>query len=75
MVLLLAVDLAYPEPLLASVSETHVVTCLSTILITSVAVMGQLYHVEKRIRFIEPDALLVIVLVLGSLTMVYFLGS
>ncbi len=48
MVLLLAVDLAYPEPLLASVSATHAVTSLSTILITCVAVMGQLYHAERR---------------------------
>lgn len=74
MVLLLAVDVAYPEPLLASVSTVHVITCLATILATSVAVMGQLYHAEKRIRFVEPDAALVIALVLASLTMIYFLG-
>ncbi len=73
MVLLLVLDAAYPEPLLASVSLTHALTSLSTILVTCVAVMGQLYHVERRIHFIEPDALLVITLVLGSLTMLYFL--
>lgn len=35
--------------------------------------MGQLYQVESRIRFLEPDALLVIVLVFCSLGMVYLL--
>ena len=41
--------------------------------IMSVALMGQFYfyYVESCIRFLEPDALLVIVLVFCSLGMVY----
>jgi cation:H+ antiporter len=73
MVLLLPLDLFFPGSLLAVISPTHAVTCLATILITSVALMGQLYQVESRIRFLEPDALLVIALVLGSLGLVYML--
>jgi cation:H+ antiporter len=73
MVLLVPLDLAYPGSLLATVSRTHAVTCLCTVLITSIVLMGQLYQVEKRIRFVEPDALLVIVLVVGSLTLIYCL--
>ena len=73
MVLLLPLDLFCPGSLLAVVSPTHAVTCLATILITSVALMGQLYQVESRIRFLEPDAWLVILLVIGSLGLVYLL--
>ncbi len=59
--------------LLAVVSPTHAVTCLAVILITSIALMGQLYQVESRIRFLEPDAWLVILLVIGSLALVFLL--
>ncbi len=73
MVLLLPLDLFTPDSLLATVSQTHAVTCICTVLITSVTVMGQLYQMERRIRFLEPDALLVILLVLASLALIYFL--
>lgn len=33
--------------------------------------MGQLYHVERRIWFIEPDALLVILIISGCLWLIY----
>jgi cation:H+ antiporter len=73
MVLLLPLDLVAPGSLLAVVSETHAITCLCTVLITSIALMGQLYHAERRIHFLEPDALLVILLVFGSLALIYLL--
>jgi cation:H+ antiporter len=73
MVLLVPLDLAQPGSLLASVSQTHAVTCLAVVLVTAVAVMGQLYHAEKRIRFLEPDAILIILLILGSLAVIYHL--
>jgi hypothetical protein len=38
------------------------------------AIVGQLYHVERRRKLIEPDALLVIALVLVALAMVYYQG-
>jgi hypothetical protein len=39
---------------------------------TAIAVLGQLYKVEKRARFLEPDAALVIAVVLGSLALIYY---
>jgi hypothetical protein len=42
-------------------------------LVTSVAVAGLLYRPEKRFWIIEPDAALVILLVLASLGLVYYM--
>jgi hypothetical protein len=58
---------------LAAVSPNHALTALATVVVTSVAIMGQLYQVEKRIRFLEPDAVLVIVLVVAALVALYYL--
>ncbi|MBP90016.1 MAG: hypothetical protein CMJ64_25465 [Planctomycetaceae bacterium] len=71
MLLLLPLDLAFPGALLASVSTTHALTCFAVILITAIVLLGQLYRVEQRTFFIEPDAVLVITLVFGTLWMVY----
>ena len=71
MLLLLPLDLAFPGALLASVSTTHALTCFAVILITAIVILGQLYRVEQRTLFIEPDAGLVIALVIGALWMVY----
>jgi cation:H+ antiporter len=74
MILLVPLDLAHPGALLAAVSQTHILTALAVIMATAVAVLGQLYKVERRIRFIEPDAALVIAIILGSLALIYFMG-
>jgi cation:H+ antiporter len=71
MILLAPLDLAHPGPLLASVSASHAITCIAAILATQVAVMGQLYQAEQRTRLIEPDALLVILIVLAALALIY----
>ena len=60
MILLVPLDIASSGSLMAGVSQTHALTAFATILVTAVAVMGQLYHVEKRKRFVEPDAVTVI---------------
>jgi len=54
MLLLLPLDCLDSRPLLAFVSPLHVVSCLAGILATLVAIVGQLYRVESRVRFIEP---------------------
>ena len=36
--------------------------------------MGQLYHAQQRISFIEPDAMLIILLVLAAFGLIYYLG-
>ncbi len=74
MVLLVPLDAVYRDgSLLAAASPNHVLTCLATILVTSVAVAGQLYQVERRAKLIEPDALLVIVLICGALGLLYWI--
>ncbi len=72
MVLLLPLDLAYPGQLFADVSVTHALTALATIVVTAVVVMGQLYQAERRVRLVEPDGWLIVLLVMGSLAMVFF---
>lgn len=62
LLILVAVDIASPLPLFSSLENMHAVTAIGIILTTSVATMGILYHVEKRIWFGEPDAFLVILM-------------
>ncbi|MBT4865036.1 MAG: sodium:calcium antiporter [Planctomycetaceae bacterium] len=73
-VTLVAVDLFYPAPLLAAanISATHALTAAAVILVTAVVAMGLLYRAEKRYWIVEPDALLVILLIVGSFCLVYF---
>lgn len=73
MAILFPLDLFHKGPLLASVSQTHVFTAICTILVTAVVVLGQLYRVEKKKPFLEPDALLAILLIIASLFGVYLL--
>ena len=65
------VDVASPTPILAAASSVHLVTDVAVIIVTAVAVIGLLYRAEKRYFLIEPDAFLVILLVLGALYLVY----
>lgn len=71
MSLFLPLDIAQPGSLLASAHPAHLVTCLTVIIVTSIAIIGQLYRVDRRIHFIEPSAILVAALVIGSLALVY----
>lgn len=68
---LIGIDLFYGQPLLGSVSETHAVTAVAVIIVTAVLIMGLLYRAEKRYWIIEPDAGLVILLVLGAFGVLY----
>jgi cation:H+ antiporter len=73
MLLLLPLDLITSAPLLAMVSQRHAVTCVASILATQVVVLGQLYQVERRTRFLDPDAWLVVAIVLAALALIYYL--
>ena len=75
MILFLPLDAAHPGSLFADISQSHAVTSLAVILATTVAVLGQLYHVEKRRRVVEPDALLMLLILGGALFLVYRLSS
>jgi cation:H+ antiporter len=71
MAMLLPIDLAYPGHLFADVSSTHAITALAAIIVTAIVVMGQLYQAERRVRLVEPDGWLIVVLVIASLAMVF----
>ena len=71
MVLFFPLDLAYPGQLFADVSTTHALTALMVIVVTAIVIMGQLYQSQRRVRLVEPDGWLIVVLVIGSLVMVF----
>ena len=71
LVILGIVDLATPVSIYAVASAAHLVTAVSVIVVSAVALLGLLYRAEKRYWLVEPDALLVILLVLGALLLVY----
>ncbi len=72
MIILVPLDVVAGGGLLAEVSRTHLYTALCVIVVTGVVILGQLHRVERRKSFLEPDALLALVLILGSLTGLYF---
>lgn len=75
MTILAVLDVFHPNALLASVSMAHLVSANAAILATSVTIMGQLYQAERRRLLIEPDAMLVIVIVVVSLWLTYSVGG
>ncbi len=72
MILLVPLDMYYTGSLLSKVSQTHAFTALATITTTSIAAMGQLYQVEKRLKIIEPDALAIIVITIVFLFLLFW---
>jgi hypothetical protein len=45
---------------------------MAVVLATQVAIIGQIYQKESRTRLIEPDAWLVILIVVGALALIYY---
>jgi cation:H+ antiporter len=72
--LLLPLELAAPGNLLVDASPIHVVSVFAAILATSTVLIGQLYQSNRRIPIIEPDAWLVIVVVVGALALLHQLA-
>lgn len=73
MLLFVPLDIVHPGALMASVSSSHGITCLASILASQTAIIGQLYHLEGRTRFLDPDAWLVIGIVVGGLALVFYM--
>lgn len=71
LLILVAVDVCYPEPLFSSLASVHAIAALGIIVTTTVATMGLLYRVEKRILLLEPDAVSVILLALVFFYLLY----
>jgi cation:H+ antiporter len=74
MVLLLPLDVAFDGSLLAAASPSHAYTAVCVILVTTVVILSQLYPVERKKPFLEPDALLAITLIIASFTGLYLIG-
>lgn len=74
MLLLVPLDLAFPGVLFTAVSPVHAVSVLTVVVATSVVIMGQIYKSESRVRFLEPDAWIVVGLIVGALWLVYAMG-
>jgi cation:H+ antiporter len=74
MVILAVLDIASPHPVLAIVSDTHTITAAFVIITTGAALLCMLYRAEKRWWVIEPDAMLVALLVIIALFLVYLRG-
>jgi cation:H+ antiporter len=74
MILFLPLDACHAGPLFATVSSAHAVTALAVIVATAIAVLGQLYHGERRIPMVEPDAMLMLLVILGGLLLVFRLS-
>ena len=72
MLLLVPLDAIQKGPLMSLVSSGHCITCLTVICASQIAIIGQLYHVESRRRFLDPDAWLVIAFAIGGLSLVYY---
>lgn len=74
MLIVAVIDLADPGSLLGSVGPIHAITAGAGILVTAVVMLGLLSRAEKRYWLIEPDAITVILLIVGSLYLVYLKG-
>lgn len=74
MLLFLPLDLAHPGALFAATSPAHSVSAFAVIVASAVVLMGQLYHVESRRRLLEPDAVMVILVVAAALAVIYCAG-
>lgn len=73
MLAVVVLDGVYGGGLLSAVSQAHVYSALCVIVVTAVVILGQLYRVERKKPFLEPDALLALFLIFASLTGLYFM--
>lgn len=73
LLILIALDLVYDKPLFSSLSSVHAIAALGIIVTTTVATMGLLYRVEKRLWFLEPDAMAVVISALLFFYLLYVL--
>jgi len=72
LLIILPIDLCYGGGILAAVESTHALTAAAIVIATAITVLGMLYRAEKRYLLMEPDAALVIAVVLGAYALLYF---
>lgn len=71
LLILVAVDCCSDKPVFASLSPINAVAALGIVVTTTIATMGVLYRVEKRIWFLEPDAIGVILVALAFFYLIF----
>lgn len=73
LLILVALDLVCEEPLFSSLSSVHAIAALGIIVTTTIATMGLLYRVEKRLWYLEPDAIGVLLSAIAFFYLLYVL--
>ena len=73
LLILVALDVVHDQPLYDSLSPVHAIAALGIIVTTTIATMGLLYRVEKRLWFLEPDAVAVVCSALVFFYLLYVL--
>ncbi|MBX3444342.1 MAG: hypothetical protein KF774_18210 [Planctomyces sp.] len=71
MLILGVLDAFTSGPMMAEISDVHVVTAVCGMIVLCATVLSLLYRAERRWPILEPDALLVALLILGSFGLVY----
>jgi cation:H+ antiporter len=74
MVLFAPLDAMHDGPLFSAANPAHAASALAVILATVIAVLGQLYSLERRKRLVEPDAMLMLLVLGGAFLMVFRLS-
>ena len=57
LLILVALDLVVDQPLFSLLGPVHAIAALGIVVTTTIATMGLLYRVEKRVWYMEPDAI------------------
>jgi cation:H+ antiporter len=73
LLILVAIDLVYEKPLFSSIAPAHAVAAVGIVVTTTLATMGLLYRVEKRVWYLEPDALAVTLSAIAFFYLLYVL--
>lgn len=73
-ILIALLDFMTKDSVYSYVPNLLIFSCLGIILATSVAIIGQLYQVERNKRLVEPDAAAILGIVLMSLFITYKLS-
>lgn len=73
LLILIGVDACYAQPLFSSLTPIHAIAALGIIVTTTVTTMSLLYRVEKRIGFLEPNAVSVLLTAMLFFYLLYIL--
>ncbi len=74
MLLFAPLDAMHDGPLFTAANPAHAASAFAVILATVIAVLGQLYSLERRRRIVEPDAVLMLLVLGGAFLMVFRLS-